>query len=65
MSAITVKVNKHTFLDMSVGWFVKINGVKSGGEITSESKAIETAKGLVKELKGQFEEGIENTNEMF
>jgi len=37
---IIIKIFEHTFLDCSKGWFVKVNNVKSGGEITSLDEAI-------------------------
>ena len=60
---IEITVLEHTFLDCSKGWFVKINGVQSGGEIHSRYEAEETAKSLTKELGGIYK-GINSTNEL-
>jgi len=65
MEKIKVTVRKHTWLDYSVSWFVEINGQKSGGEIYSESNAIEEAKSVAKSINGVYDDAIHNTNEMF
>lgn len=65
MDKIKVTVRKHTWLDCSVTWFVEINGQKSGGEIYSESKAIEEAKAVAENIDGVYDDNINNTNELW
>lgn len=65
MEKQTVTVTEHTFLDMSKGYFVKINGVKTGGEITTKREAIEIGKELAQELDCYFDTDIHTSNEMF
>ena len=65
MEKIKVTVRKHTWLDYSVSWFIEINGQKFGGEIYSESKAIEEAKGMAENIGGIYDDEIHSTNEMF
>jgi hypothetical protein len=62
---IEITVTKHTWLDCSVSWFVKINGVTSGGEILTEESAVEIAENLAKKLGGEYDGEIHNTNELF
>ena len=65
MEKFIVTVSRHTFLDCSVGWFVRINGVKTGGEIINEEEAIEEAKTIANTLGAEYDEEIHYTNEMF
>lgn len=64
MRNISISVSKHTWLDLSVSWFVLINGVRSGGEINSVDEAIEIAKNLAEELDGILI-GVRESNELF
>jgi hypothetical protein len=61
---IVTRVVRHTFLDCSTGYFVIVNGTKSGGEIHSRDEAVATAKGLANTLGGVYNEEVANTNEL-
>lgn len=62
---MTVGIQRHTWLDCSVSWFVTVNGVKTGGELYSEDDALTEAAMLAENIGATFDDDIINTNEMF
>lgn len=62
---LRVTVTRHRWLDLSLSWFVKINEVKSGGEINSEKEAINTAKALAKSIGGVYDKVLRESSELF